>query len=187
MIGDAIVANITVGRKSGFVVRGGSRKRETRWLDGVPVRTGFAAGASSLAFTLTAVELAYRPFTVTRTRGLIGIKSDQVAATEPFQIGLGMCVVSDQALAIGVTAVPTPITDMGSDLWFLHELVFGEILVASAASIEGQGSVNKYFDSKAMRKVDDGQDIAIVTEVPSSASSEGLVRTLGFRMLIKLH
>jgi len=39
------------------------------------------------------------------------VRSDQFVATEGYEIAIGMAVVSDQALAIGVTAVPTPFTD----------------------------------------------------------------------------
>ena len=49
------------------------------------------------------------------------VESDQSAATELFIGNLGLAVVSDQATAVGVTAVPTPATDRGSDLWFLIE------------------------------------------------------------------
>jgi hypothetical protein len=50
----------------------------------------------------------------------MAISSDQFAQSES-QIGaIGLAVVTDQAVGIGVTAVPTPITDLSSDSWFLH-------------------------------------------------------------------
>ncbi len=176
-----------MARRFATVRRGGREVRETRWLDAVPIRTTTATGAAVILFSLTAVELALRPFTIVRTRGVFHIKSDQVAATEPQQAGIGMCVVTEQALAIGVTAVPTPITDMESDLWFLYELAFSEFVFGSAIGFDAAAGSQVRFDSKAMRKVEDGQDVIVVVEVPRSASSEAVTHQVGFRMLIKLH
>ncbi len=74
-----------MARKSGFVRRHGSMVRETRWLDGPHNRTSVAAGAVSIILSLTAVELALRPFTVIRTRGIWSLRSDQLAAGEQIQ------------------------------------------------------------------------------------------------------
>ena len=73
---------------------------------------------------------------------------------------------------------------MGSDLWFVYELFmhFTDIgtNVGLADAIKGQA-----FDSKAMRKVEDGQDL--ITVIEADAVSDGLVFSAGWRMLLKLH
>ena len=94
-----------------------SQKRLTSWFQFQPIRVTGAAGGT-IMFSLNAAALALRPFTIVRSRFEVGIISDQTAATEDQLGAIGMAVVSDQAVAVGVTAVPTPITDMGSDLWF---------------------------------------------------------------------
>jgi len=91
-------------------------------------------------------------------------------------------VVSDQAVAIGITALPTPVTDNGSDLWYTYEW-----LLANATDLTdlAVGGVFKEFDSRAMRKVEDGQDLIEVVE--SGTSTFGLNITTFQRTLIKLH
>ncbi len=106
------MANIRTGRKSGFIMRGGGMKRETRWLDLPPSSTGLAAAsAEALILQLTTAERALLPFTVVRTRGMFFVSSDQQAASEFYQVALGAAVVSFQAATIGVTAVPVPDDD----------------------------------------------------------------------------
>ena len=118
-----------------------------------------------------------------RTHLTVGIRSDQLLATED-QIGaIGLCIVSDQALAIGVTAVPTPITDMESDLWFLHKVLINSMFFSTAASFQSPGSIVYEIDSKAMRKVNDDEQIVIVQE--ASGVSQGQVVSVGGRLMIK--
>jgi len=176
-----------MARRRAFV-RGASAirsSRETRWLDLIPAVTAFSATGGTILFSLTAVELALRPFTIVRTRLQAGIIGDQLAAGENQLAGLGVAVVSDQALAIGVTAVPTPITDLASDLWLVHQLCYNTTVVASSVGFEDGGLAQYAIDSKAMRKVEDGQDIAVVVEL--SGASSGFNFFLGGRMLVKLH
>ena len=145
-----------------------------------------AANSVILSQSLTAVEIAKLPFTVVRTRGYIWMKSDQVAATrEPFG-ALGMSVVSQAAIAIGVTAVPLPIFDENSDLFFVHQFFMSGFTFVSAAGFQGADSWGTYmFDSKAMRKVQEGEDVAVVVE--NAGSAGGIQFLLKFRLLIKLH
>ena len=140
-----------------------------------------AVSTASLILTLTAAELALRPFTIIRTRGFWHLRSDQIAANEPFGASLGIAVVSDQAVAIGVTAVPTPETDKESDLWLLMETLYG----TAGSTGENNLGIGGSFDSKGARKVEDGSDVAVVIETPSTSSS-AIVHMSG-RILIKTH
>jgi len=163
------------------------QRRLTQWLEMEPNVTTHTAVGGTILFSLTTAEKALRPFTIIRTRILASIISDQVAVSER-QIGaLGIAVVSDQAEAIGVTAVPTPITDMASDLWLMHQLMYNEISVQTAVGIQ-QNPLEQYaIDSKAMRKVNDGEDVVVVAELSSTAGSEGFNLNVGGRILVKLH
>jgi len=162
------------------------QKRLTRWLDLQPVAVAFTAGGGTVLFSLTTEELALRPFTVVRTRLLVSILSDQLAASERQVGAIGLAVVSDQAAAIGVTAVPTPITDLESDLWFVHQLLYSDTTFASGIGFTDTSSEVYPIDSKAMRKVEDGEDIVVVGEL-SAAVSQGFALVAGGRMLVKLH
>ncbi len=162
-------------------------RRETLWASLVPSDNNHAAGSVAiLSNSLNAAGLALRPFTVVRTRGIFWIRSDQVAASEDYFGSIGAAVVSDQASAIGVTAVPTPETDRGSDLFFLYESLVGGITVPGTP-VELLDSEGRFlqFDSRAMRKVEEGQDIVFVKE--TGAISSGANIFLAGRFLIKLH
>ena len=173
--------------RHGFITRGGRQVRETRWLDIDPTAATIAAGGAVITHSLTAVELALRPFTIVRTRGLLWTRSDQAAATELYVMSMGICVVSDQAAGIGVTAVPTPEDDRSSDLWFVYESLMNEFVFVSATGFQAGGvGTSTKFDSKAMRKVEDGQDVVVVVE-SDVLSASGQIIIVSGRMLIKLH
>ena len=175
-----------MARKSGNVLRGGRFTRDTLWTAQVPTQDTIAGAATGLLISIGGTDVtANTPCTVVRTRGLILLGSDQRAATEDFEMIFGMSVVSDQAAAIGVTAVPTPVTDSNSDMFFVYEPVFGRISVTTDVGVVDPAGVSRYFDSKAMRKIEDGQNIAFSAE--TSATSDGIFVTTSFRMLLKLH
>jgi len=179
------MARIFTNRKSGFIQRGGRMRRETLWFELAATTTTLGAASTAVLFTgLDATLLAMRPFTVVRVRGMLHVASDQIAATEDYQAAIGLAVVSDQAIAIGVTAVPTPFTDIGSDLWFLHEIVLGTLRFSTASGWNDVGHL-RVLDSRAMRKVEEGQDIDVSIE--TSAASTGVVVQKAGRLLIKLH
>ncbi len=162
-------------------------RRESLWLAIQETSTVLTVATPVLFTGFTAGVLAVRPFTIVRTRGVMHLSSDQIANTESYFAALGMAIVSDQALAIGVTAVPTTVTDPDSDLWFLYEALVGKYVLSSAVGIDASGGQFKEFDSKAMRKVEEGQDVAIVEEASGAAGFSGCTMIKQGRMLIKLH
>ncbi len=176
-----------MARKSGFVRRPSGMVRDTAWFGSAFTATTAAAASTAVLVTsLSAAALALRPFTVIRTRGVLGIRSDQTSTTENFSAVYGGCVVSDQASAIGVTAVPTPFTDHDSDLWYWIETLFGTLVVTTDISRYIDGSrLDRTFDSKAARKVDIGQDVITVVEITDLSS--GAIITHHDRTLVKLH
>ena len=163
------------------------QRRATEWLGSadVSVTQNLAANTVILLQSLTAVEIAKLPFTVTRTRGSIWVASDQVAATRTPFGALGFSVVSQPAIAIGVTAVPLPLFDENSDMFFVHTFWATSFTFVTAAGFSSDGFIRTDFDSKAMRKVQEGEDIAVVVE--NGAAAGGVDMLLKFRLLIKLH
>ena len=166
------------GRSSG-VIR--PRGRLTEWFPSADatVQVSLAAATFVLDQSLTAAELAKRPFTITRTVGSIWIASDQSAQFEVAFGAVGMTVVSSKAVATGATAVPDPITEEGSDEWFLYRS-----FCVSGGPVVGRPMPEFQFDSRAQRKCQDGEDIAVV--VTNASASRGLVYLLKFRLLVKL-
>ncbi len=178
------MANLRRSRKSGYTLRSGVMRRETSWFGLSAGNTTFTAVGGTILFSLNAAALADRPFTIVRTHIELLIRSDQTANSEDQVGAYGVAVVSDQALAIGVTAVPTPNADVNSDLWFLHQWLMNSIQVSSATSVF-QAQNNYTVDSRAMRKVEEGQDVVGVAEF--SAQGAGFVLIDAGRMLVKLH
>ena len=175
-----------MGRKTGFVRRHGGMVRETLWAP-LPVTVNALAAATSaqLIAQASAAEDALRPYTIIRTHVMISMISDQIVATENQGMAIGFCVVADQASAIGVTAVPTPITDLGSDAWYLHQFLFNEFSLLNITGYQDGGNRVVEVDSKAMRKVEDGFDNIIT--IQSTTESEGMIVTVAGRQLLKLH
>ncbi len=172
-----------MARKSGFVRRGGSMRRESLWVAGdFATATLASTNAVALTHSPNAALLALRPYTVVRTRGFMYVSSDQTGASEIYTISMGHAVVSDQAQAIGITALPTPDTDRGSDLFFVFEDLFGRFEFISGVGTQERG-IWKEYDSKAMRRVNDDEQCVVTVECPSTS---GII-SHAFRTLIKLH
>ncbi len=160
-------------------------RRATSWLDLPPVFSGIS-GTGTLLLSLTVPEKAKRPFTIVRTHLRVHIQSDQSLASEIAIAAVGMCVVSDQASAIGITALPTPLTDLASDLWFVHQLIFNNFVFADATGFVESAGEQVEVDSKAMRKVNDDEDVVVVAEI-DTALANGASMILAGRVLIKEH
>ncbi len=180
------MANIRTARRSGLVLRGGKNRRSTVWIQVGETNNTITSASTAVLFTgLDATSLTLRPLTVVRTHVQLHMASDQEVADEIQQCALSFAVVSEQALAIGVTAVPTPFTDAGSDAFFYWQQLTTRFLLGSAVGFSGDFGVWKDTESKAMRKVEEGEDIAAVIE--SSSLSNGFNFIKSGRMLLKLH
>ncbi len=167
-------------------MRGKHQVRETLWLGEAPSVTTLASASSATLISVSsAAILALRPFTVIRTVGFFAIRSDQTGASEVFDGAIGYAVVSDQAAAIGITAVPTPWTDIDSDLWYVHQMKMSRFLFVSGVGIENEQARGWQYESKGARKVNGDQDFVLVGE--TSAVSSGCVIHHAARILIKLH
>ncbi len=182
------MANIRTARRSGRVFRGGGMRRESIWIDVVGTITATVAASTAVLLNISSAGLlALRPFTVIRSRGYIYVQSDQNAAQELVACAIGHAVVSEQASAIGITAVPTPVTDKGSDLWFMYQTIMDFGGTGSAAAATGSAGVGLEYDSRAMRKVEDGDDVITVFESEIAGLTLGLTFRHTGRCLIKLH
>jgi len=170
-------------RSRGASVSRGPR-RKTAW-GALGFGTDAALSAeNSLVFVggLTAASLADRPFTIVRVVGNLFVNSDQNAALETPFGAWGMAVVSDQAVAVGVTALPDPVSDANSDLWFAYQGWSAEGTLSSNA---GRPTQQLPFDFRAMRKVEEGMDVVIMFGNASVTSGAEFV--LNLRFLVKLH
>ena len=126
---------------------------------------GFSVGL------LTAVPAA----TLVRTRGELVIKvltsgniTNQIAGA------FGMIVVSENAFGAGITALPTPLVDIEND-WFVYE----PFALQLEANNPPQDSIAAHrvvrFDSRGMRKLKDGDVLAMVIEANQTDATTGTV------------
>ena len=162
------------------------QRRQALWigLSVAPVAVG--AGAKVLVASLNAVALALRPFTIVRTRFFMQIESDQSIASELARGVTGMIVVTDQAVAAGSASVPGPVTDPDAG-FHVYEPWVNSFLFATAIGFqEPAGTTVPSADSKAMRKVGNNEDLAVVCE-NTSAGGIGVLLTMQGRILVKLH
>ncbi len=169
-------------RQISFSGRGRVAPRKTEWFPSADTAALTVLLAANAIFdqSLIATELALRPFTVVRVRGSVYISSDQSGAVERQLGAIGFAVVSEEAIAVGGTALPIPISNEGSGLWFVHRIFANAMRTTTDSHLE-----EFPFDSKAMRKVEQGQNIAVMIE--NADSTFGLQYWLKFRLLVKLH
>ena len=119
--------------------------------------------------------------TVLRTVGVLTVSSDQESASE-LQLGaFGMSIVTTTALAVGVTAIPGPVTDVGNDSWFTFVPIQQHLTFVSATGVYPRMGVQYFFDSRAKRIVESGSAIAIMVE--NAHATHGFKVTMALRML----
>jgi len=162
------------------------QRRQSLWLFSAWTNVTVATGGAAILTSLNAAALALRPFTVVRSRGFLHIATDQAGTTENQALIYGRIVVKDEALAIGITAVPTPESQSASD-WHVFEPMATRFQLNSAIGFVHPAGFGMQYDSKAMRKVDLGDDLIDVVEVGLSGPSEGVLFRSFSRVLLKLH
>jgi len=104
---------------------------------------------------------------VRRTRGVFSVTSDQASLFEQQVGALGFIVVTDTALAQGIVSLPSPATDRNDDGWFVWESfcqIGGNTTGTTIGAVGVAAPQVYFFDSKAMRKVEEGYSIAVVVE-----------------------
>ncbi len=116
--------------------------------------------------------------TVRRTRGIIHIQSDQAAAIEQQVGAMGMIIVNDLAITAGAGSIPGPFTQRDDDGWFVWQPFVQSGIVSGSAF--NAGTIYE-FDSKAMRSVDEGFQIAMMVE--NASATFGLQVLIAFSLL----
>jgi len=170
-----------VVRPHGFT-RGGQRRR-TEWISATVNYTDFTASASQPLIEFANVVLRdFVPCTIVRTVGLLSVAADVNFITNQALSGaVGACLVRDDARATGV--FPDPFVEAGQDVWFYHQ--FFAMLIDDRADSDIRVSQRYMIDSRAQRKVVDGDSIAFIGE--GGGETDGFDLALFVRLLLKLH
>jgi len=150
----------------------------TNWSRLVPTTSTVVAAGTKIVLTTFVLDNPGISETVRRTRGRFFFASDQGSSTEEVHGAWGAVVVTDAAAAAGVASMPGPVTDASDDNWFVWE-PFGNMLAnVATGNIAATNEPLVDFDSKAMRKVATGFQLAFIVENSSGST--------GFRICVAL-
>ena len=173
--------NRVVRRSGGSFRRSPGRLTEWFFQDFQTGVLQITANTFQVLTSLSAAGLAKRPFTITRTVGSLYVRSDQVAAIEDPFGALGALVLSEKAVATGATATPDPVTEGESDSWFMYMTWY---VGGNSTANAGKDWAVYNYDSRAQRKVEDGESISFILSNANTAHSCTFIHN--FRMLVKL-
>ena len=152
-------------RQNRFPSRNRPSNRE--WVSELTTSMVTLAPASKVLVTTFVLSNPGIDETVLRTVGGIAIASDQSAADEEQLGALGICVVTDRAITVGITAVLDPVTEADDDFWLLY-VPFAQ---RTNLALTGPSSVWYPFDSKGKRVLHNGYSLAVVVANASASFS----------------
>jgi len=119
--------------------------------------------------------------TIRRTRGRFFVESDQGLGVESQVGAFGAMVVTDVAAAAGIAAIPGPVTEANDDGWFLWEAI---VQRGIDSNIGPETGFVYNFDSKAMRRVEEGSQIVFIVE--NASVTFGFQFSLGISLLTSI-
>ena len=162
---------------------GGHGRRLTDWTSTAPEGGWSGLSASTAVIDSSFTTVSGDPETIIRSVGQFAVQTDQIAASEEPFGAVGLCVVSDEAFAIGVTAVPTPYVDADSDLWLFHQFWATGVFFGDGTGFASL--LQRYtLESKAMRRISGDQVLILVVE--NASVLHGCEYRLDMRLLTKV-
>ena len=179
-----------MARQRSAFPRARSQRRSVAWGlgPGGNVNTPLAASGSAIlgsGVTLVAEEKA----TIVRIRGNAQVfLSGATSAIDGFHCALGLGICTNDAFAIGVTAVPDPIESADWDGWMYHR--FFDIHSSLGGLTEGEAMYGSTVfqwevDTKAMRKFQENMTLFAIVEVTETGVAN-FNMFFDSRVLIKL-
>jgi len=172
-------------RGSRFRSRSNGSRRAVTWQEGPFGQIAVTATEAVVFPTGQAAQVD--DLTLVRTRGelLAYLTVAGGAANEGFRCYFGICIVSENAAGVGISAIPTPLSDIAWDGWLVHHTFnVREVGTALADSLTQQ--VRIPIDSKAMRKMHQTDTIVAVLQTTEIGDGATMVCDFVSRMLLKL-
>ena len=166
-----------------------SQKRLPSWSQGPgsdTVQTLVAEGKTILG---SGIQPVVDGLTVVRTRGILElVLKTSSTAGGGISGAFGIAVCTNDAFAVGVTAVPDPVADAGWNGWAYHYFFGVHSLTATIADGVNAGAVydRHVIDGKAMRKLADDMTYYGVIEVSEEIGSVACDVHFDSRVLFKL-
>ena len=145
------------------------------------------------AFLGSALSTSFDGFTLIRTRGELLIQMAlSTSARDAMAGAFGIGIATAAAVAIGVTALPTPITEQGSENW-IYWTAFSvncpQIGTDAANGLSGSAVSSTFratVDSKAMRKFNSEDALYAIIEVGTETGVVEIDAYFDSRMLFKI-
>ncbi len=166
---------------------GGSQRRKTGWSAG-PANAQDSETSAGTVIWSTGQAAQGDGLTIVRLHGELTMFIEAATtAQDGFRsIAHGICIVSQNAAGVGVTAVPAPIDDLAWDGWLWHSLT--EQVRGFLTTEEGSplSVVRLKIDSKAMRKVRSLDTIVGVSQFGTEVGAATLTWSARTRMLFKI-
>ena len=172
-----------------------SQRRKNAWVAGVGSnQAGQSVSATGKAGVSLGAGINVDGLTLVRTRGEFQMYLESASSAGAGFIGaVGLAVVTDQAFNVGITAIPGPVTESNFDGWLYHRffsVIAGGIIDGGAAADHDQvnamsAAVRVEIDSKAMRKVKEGETIVGIMEFTEIGTAVARF-FMDSRMLFKL-
>ena len=159
-----------------------NRRRPNRdWTGLAPAAFTAVPAASKVLISTVVLANPGIDETILRVVGGVRVISDQVVAIEDQLGAIGMHLITDTAFAIGITAIPDPVTDINDDGWFMYQAFGQRISIVSAVGFDGNMGEFYPIDSSAKRVIEGGSRVAVV--VANAHATHGFQVALSFRML----
>ena len=161
--------------------RSTGRKTDYEW-------TGLAAGAATTGAITTAgffQELVAINISTTlyRLRGeVLAHLTTSVAANAVKALGIGIKVVSQDAVSSGAGAMAKPLANLSAD-WIWHGFILLTRNTTTETESAGLVSQRLTIDSKAMRRMKPNQSLVLVIDPVNLAGSETAEVSFGVRAL----
>ena len=176
-----------MGRRRQFSGRAFPR-RLTSWEIGVGgfEQTPVTVTSSSVSTVGLGAQSLEDGLTIVRIRGLISLVLSAVdAPLSGFQGAFGICIVSQDAAAVGPTAIPDPVVDEDWDGWMWHQYYSLIQPIAFAAQSAASAVEKLVIDTKAMRKFA-ANDVLILIGEHLETGTCTMTVSADSRVLVKL-
>ena len=175
-----------MARPHGARRRSGSNRRRTAWALSVGGGASVAQSAAGTVILGSGAAPTVEGLTIARIRGELVVSiASQAAGSDEVRMTYGICQVTDDAFAIGATAMPDPNGDAFWDGWMWHQFVNFDSQTTSVG-IDGVFSVRIPIDVKAMRKLPVGMTLVLLSEFSDESGTIALATMADTRMLVFL-
>jgi len=173
-------------RTRGGPFRRQSLRRRVSW--GVGPEGVLSISSGTPALFPNGSEAGLDDLTLVRIRGWVSIMlTGTNTALGGFpRIGVGICNVTQNAFGVGLTAVPSPLTDIAWDGWIWHEMLTVQGASSTLDRQDPYATQRVQIDNKAMRKTHLTDTIVGVLETSGEVGAATIHAVMNTRLLDKL-